>query len=299
MAYHYHIFGLNVSTPLPFLDIPQEKCNVPDITVHYGQVPTSLQDVRIKGVRYQAGNNELLLHIDNVARFHISKGSEITIERHPHASDHEVLLFFMGSAIGAILHQRRLLPLHGSAIACNNKGVIFSGPSGIGKSTLAAGFHKLGYTLLADDICAIKMSAENMPVIIPGFPRLKLWEDALKKLKQSQRDLKRVRLEQNFKKYFLPFENISTTCIPVSTVFVIRTTNINDFKIEQIGGSDKFDTVLANTYRHRFLEGIGEKKHHFKLGSELVKHASVYQITRPQKGFLLEELMDLVKGVLD
>ena len=83
--------------------------------------------------------------------------------------------------MGALLHQRNILILHGSAIKVNGESVIFVGPSGVGKSTLAAGFTKRGYPFLVDDVCALSVGC-NHPLVIPGFPRLKLWADTLKKI---------------------------------------------------------------------------------------------------------------------
>jgi len=54
----------------------------------------------------------------------------------------------MGSAMGALLRQRNILPFHGSYVEVDGEGVIFVGPSGIGKSAIAGGFHKRGFALL-------------------------------------------------------------------------------------------------------------------------------------------------------
>jgi len=111
----YHAFGLKIASAVPFLDMPQTEGS-PDVTIVYGKTPESLSDAKIKGVRYQAGPGEFLLRVDNVARYYVSNGDHILIERDPDAADEEILLFLMGSAMGALLHQRNILPLHGSAI---------------------------------------------------------------------------------------------------------------------------------------------------------------------------------------
>ena len=63
--------------------------------------------------------------------------------------------------MGAILMQRRLLPLHGSAIAINGKAYAIVGDSGAGKSTLASAFLNKGYQLISDDVIAVSLSQEN------------------------------------------------------------------------------------------------------------------------------------------
>ena len=57
--------------------------------------------------------------------------------------------------MGAILMQRKILPLHGSAIAIDGKAYAIVGDSGAGKSTLASAFLKRGYQLLSDDVITV------------------------------------------------------------------------------------------------------------------------------------------------
>ena len=290
----YHAFGLNILSEAPFLDMPQTQ-GIPDVTIAYGKTPESLSAPKMKGVRYQAGPDEFLLQVDNVARYYVTNGSHILIEREPGAADEEILLFLMGSAMGAILHQRKILPLHGSAIAVDGEGVIFVGPSSIGKSTIAGGFHKRGYPLLSDDACAITAENGGEPHIIPGFPRLKLWADALKKLEKTRKGLDRVRFDQDFEKYFVPFDNACDKPTPVGSVFVLDTTNTDKFEVIPLKRGDKIDPIINHTYRPRFLEGLGGKKEHFKQCAAVAVRADVIRMTRPRKGFRLNELMDLVE----
>jgi hypothetical protein len=201
----------------------------------------------------------------------------------------------MGSAMGSLLHQRNILPLHASAVETNGEGVLFLGPSSIGKSTLAAGFGKRGRRLLADDVCAVTAKNGSAPSIIPGFPRLKLWHDALKKLKHGAKGLHRVRLDKDFKKYFVPFGHADNTPAPVRSIFILDKTNTDRFEAVQLKGVDKISPLITNTYRPRFLEGLGGKQEHFKQCAAVADKAVVTRITRPQQRFLLDELMDLVE----
>ena len=290
----YRAFGLNIDSEIPFLDMPRVEGH-PDVVVQHGKVPSEIPNAKIKGVRYQAGPGAFLLKVDGIARYYVTKGRRILIERDPGATDEEILLFLMGSAMGALLHQRNILPLHGSSIEVEGEGVIFVGPSSIGKSTLAGAFHKRGFALLSDDVCAVTAKNGGGPHIIPGFPRLKLWADALKKLQKGREGLNRVRLDQEFEKYFVPFNNVCDKPTLVRSVFVLATTNTDKFEIVPLKRGDKIDPILDHTYRPRFLEGLGGKKKHFKQFAAVAARAAVIRITRPRKGFRLDELMDLVE----
>jgi hypothetical protein len=197
--------------------------------------------------------------------------------------------------MGALLHQRNILPLHGSSVEVDGEGVIFVCPSSIGKSTLAGGFHKTGYSLLSDDVCFVTAAGGEKPRVIPGFPRLKLWANALKKLEEDRKGLNRVRLDQEFEKCFVPFDNPCGRPTPVRSGLVLEITNTGRFEIIRLKGGDKIDPIISNTYRPHFLEGLGGKEEHFKQCAAVAVKAAVTRITRPRKGFLLKELMELVE----
>jgi len=291
---HYHVFGLNIESEFPFLDIP-EISGSPDVKIRCGPVPNEIAGASFHGVRYQAAPGKFLLRVDHVARFYVTGGSTITVERHPDAVDEEVLLFLMGSAMGALLHQRNILPLHGSAIEASGGGTVFLGPSSSGKSTLAAGLQRRGYPILADDVCAVNALGGGVPEILPGFPRLKLWGDSLKWLDEDKLTLKRVRRDQSFDKFFIPFQQARRAPVPVKRVFILKHSNKPGFTLSELRGGDKLDPLIENTYRPRFLESLGNKEHHFLQCLAVANASRVFEVTRPRKGFHLNELMALVE----
>jgi hypothetical protein len=230
-----------------------------------------------------------------VARYYVSEGCRIVIAPEPGAEEERILIFLMGSAMGALLHQRGILILHAGAIEANGRSILFCGPSGIGKSTLAAGFHKRGYSFLADDVCAVAM-IDGKPSVVPGFPRLKLWADVLRKLDKDKDQLKSVRWVQGLEKYFLPVESLHKTPVAVQSVFVLGTTNADKIEITALKGGEKLNPIINNTYRLRFLNGLGGKKEHFRQCAAVAAEAAVYRAVRPMRHFLLDELMDVAEA---
>ena len=75
-----------------------------------------------------------------MARFLVNDGNEIVIDRDRSAGDIDISLFTINTPIGALLYQRGFLPMHASAIEVNGGCVIFTGVSGVGKSTILASF---------------------------------------------------------------------------------------------------------------------------------------------------------------
>ncbi len=198
---NYMAYGLRIASELDCPELTPDVSETPDVVIRYGAVPENLPDATAKGVRYQVSPDQFLLKVDHVANYLVSGGREISIERAPESDDDSIRLFLLGSALGALLHQRELLPLHGSAIKVNDGVCVFVGLSGNGKSTVAAAFRQRGYQVLADDVCVVSIREDGLPLVIPGYPQLKLWADTLKKLEQSTKELRQVRpLRLSYKK---------------------------------------------------------------------------------------------------
>jgi hypothetical protein len=68
----------------------------------------------------------------------------------------------------AVASSSRFLPVHAAAVSFAGKAVLVPGPSGTGKTTLAAGLVKSGCTYLTDEVVAIERSTgEVVPYMKP------------------------------------------------------------------------------------------------------------------------------------
>lgn len=68
--------------------------------------------------------------------------------------------------------------LHATAVLTTHGVCAFIGPSGTGKSTLAASFLFAGYPVLSDD-CLILHKDGGQILATPAYPGVRLWDDAL------------------------------------------------------------------------------------------------------------------------
>ncbi len=294
-TYSYSAFGLTLTSELacPFL-FPAQPDRPVDVHIRMGSVPAELDAPTAKGVLYQARPNQFLMRLDDVAAFLVSDGNEIIIERAPQATDDEVLLFLFGSAIGALLHQRGTLVMHASAIETERGAVLFVGHSGNGKSTTAAALHKRGYRILADDICPLALDDNGNPVALPGFPQLKLWADTAQKLAHETDGLRRVR-PQLEKFGLLVHDEFVNQPLPLHAIYHLTNNNKKEFKLEPIEDSRRFNIILFNTYRKRFMDGLEMRADHFKLATTAGKTARMRRVTRPSAPFMLDELVELLE----
>ena len=67
--------------------------------------------------------------------------------------------------------------LHATAVLTPQGVCAFTGVAGVGKSTLAASFHLAGYPVLSDD-CLVLSQDGNAILATPGYPGVRLWDDA-------------------------------------------------------------------------------------------------------------------------
>ncbi len=289
----YTAFGLTIASALECPGLLRGE-GAPDVAIRYGQVPTTLGNVRDRGVAYEVNHSCFLLYPRHIARYLVSAGTDIVIERGQNGRDEDLRIFLLGSVFGALLHQRGILPLHGSAIEASRGAVVFTGLSGCGKSTVAAAFQKRGYRVLADDICPVSFDADGTPRAFPAYPQLSLWTDAAEYLHQNVTALRRVRV--NLEKYAVPLRSaFSTQPLPLSAVYELATTNSRTFTLTPLRGKEKLTLLVHNTYRKQWLRGMGKTAANFQQCAAASQYVNVSRVVRPQYPFLVDELVDLIE----
>jgi len=185
--------------------------------------------------------------------------------------------------------------LHGSAVQIGGQGVLFTGASGIGKSTLAAAFYEKGYRILTDDVCAVSVDEQGMTSVIPGFPGVKLCKDTAEwfgrdiwGLEPVKRDVEKFRVAAG--------ENFFDSIVPLNEIYILNAADIQNIDIKEVKGLRRLEAVIKNTYRYHFLQAQGVKSLHFQQCAAVADKASVYTVQRPQSGFLLDELVSAIEG---
>jgi len=296
LPYHYYAFGLNIESEIECPLLIAGDGSAPDLVVRLGSVPHELEQARERGAFYQISTGRLLLKIDHVACYLVSDGCEIIVEPHPTASEKDVRLFLLGSAMGALLHQRGVWPLHGSAVASRSgaAAALFVGARGIGKSTLAGVFHKRGFQVLSDDVCAITTGNDGTLQVWPAIPRIRLWTDSVVKLGGEPKQLTRTR--DALEKYEFPLRRFGHDPMAIKAVYALYMSDDQEaVHLMPLKGYDKIQELTLNTYRLHFLTGMRLAPQHFQQAQALARQARVVRITRPPQPFLLDELADIIE----
>lgn len=84
---------------------------------------------------------------------------------------------YLNQVMPLALSRHGKLVLHASAVDLEGDCVAFVGPSGRGKSTLAASFASSGTAFLTDDGLQIEWRHQEL-MVVPSHPSIRLWEDS-------------------------------------------------------------------------------------------------------------------------
>jgi hypothetical protein len=273
----YQVFGLMVRSEIQLPELfPTTEKGDPDVTIRRASFTEVMSEPGL-----QADRSGLVLTIPDVARYRIEGGREIVVDSEPEVPERNVRLYLLGSAFGALLHQRGLLPLHANAIEIEGKAIAFMGASGSGKSTLAAWFHDRGYRIIADDVCVVGFG-EGRPYAAPGLPRLRLWKEALEASGRKSADYHRAwEGSEQWDKFDVPLGQLSVVgeARALSAVFLLKTTE--QFEIRPVVGARAAQALIENTYRGRTVRAAGEPRLHWESCLRVAQDVPLFELRRP------------------
>lgn len=257
----YSAYGLSIqSKDLYLSSLPNTQEN-PQIFIEYGNVPNSLQNSRLNGIRYWLKEKEYLLKVDGVAKYYVCNGEKIIIEPFPGSIEEDILVFLYSSVFGALLIQRGCLVLHGSACEINGRACIFLGRTGLGKTAFTAAMYQKGYSVICDEICAVRI-IEGIPQVLPGIPRLSLWGDTINKLGMDVKELDSIR--PSIQKYKLDVsDRFSSKPVRPEIVVILESNNEIEFRHKTVLGGEKIENIINQTYRFDYLEAVNKKSENF------------------------------------
>lgn len=302
-GYRYSAYGLAIESTfeipemLPAVEPPKAE---PDVVIRRGEVPTELDGPIGRGVASQSTADEMLLTIEDVGRYLVSKGCRITVDPDEVASDHDVRVFLLGTCLGALLHQRGAFVLHASGIGTPEGAVLFAGHSGAGKSTLLAELMRRGHKMMVDDVSAITPDADNggRLVVMPSYPRTRLWSDAAAHFDIDTSNLHQTRSHMDKFERQLP-DQFWDRPAPLRKIYCLGAWSRDYPDLAPIEAMHVVPLMVENTYRQLFLDPFGMRERHFGMLSEIARNVPVSWAIRPTDSFRVSELADMVLADLE
>lgn len=231
--------GWRVASALPLPDLLPwtGEDRAPDLMIRLGPVPERLADLTVDLPRLQvAAGGACRIAVPEVATYLVAPdGDGVTVAPAPGAVSADIRLFLLGTVFAALCYRRGLVPLHASCVRVDGRAVALAGASGIGKSTLAAALLRRGHAVLTDDVTVVDTTRPGGPLVLPTFPRLRLWRDAMARLDFPTEGAERSRVAAE--KFHQPLHgSFCAEPLPLSAVFHLES---------PIGGAERIPRRLT------------------------------------------------------
>jgi len=291
MMYVYEAYGLGIHSvmPLPEL-VPLAEANA-DVVLKTEKIDWSPTEYWVSFT-----DDEVYLCWEELGKFRVKGGSEVIVDQLPAVDESLIRLPLLGTVLAVLLHQRGLLVLHASAVEIDGRGFAILGAKGAGKSTTAAMLYSRGHTLIADDIVAIDLSDPNRPMLLPGFPQLKLLPDAVVTSLGDNPDQLRALVNGQPKRARPVLERFSKGPVPLSDVFILS--DGPEPKLTHLKPQEAILQLIAHSYMARFggelLKGAVAERH-LQQCSLLVQRVELHRLDRPN----MLELLGTTAGLVD
>jgi len=284
MTASYRVFGLDIRFPREVPTLRGARIDgsaIPDVEVVFAPVQALPVMETVNEDLDVAWNAEgLTIAVDEVGRFLVRGGRTIVADPCPTANEAEIDLYLAGSVMGAVLHQRGILPLHCNAFACGEAAVLLCGDSGAGKSTLAAWFEARGRPLLTDDVCAVTFAPGGRAIGHPGIPRLRLWDDALEAMDRRAQQACAVPWAKG--KFELEMTHARAVApLPIAAIYHLSECEEGAaFAITPLSGLAAADAITSSIYRRRLGDLVGRGPGYLRDAVRLAMSLPVFRAER-------------------
>lgn len=222
--------------------------------------------------------------------------------------------YLLGPVLGLLMRLRGVTCLHASAVAFGDCSVVFVGPAGAGKSTTAAAFATRGFSVLSDDIVALSLAShfdvptERVPAaavgvpgvasfrVLPAYPHLCLWPDAIKSLFGSDGHFPRLAPEWEKQKVVLGSSGMRFEAreLPLAAIYLFAERAAEDApRVAPAPRKMALLTLLANTYANNLLD-VTLRAEEFSVLDRLVTSVPVRLLTAHNHPERIEQLCNVI-----
>ena len=286
----YRIFGVTLESDFPLPELTK--------TTRFDGCPSEKIFLRKSNFRFEIPRREWIL--SRGLAYWMSPSCRFGIVRSPLAGDFKVDFFkrvidwspsqkksprlantlASGKVLGFLLsHLQSSIVLHASVLALGGKAVGFLGPSGVGKSTLAASFLNQGHPLLSDDLAVIRKREDHF-LLQPGPPTIRLWPETDRRLNRFHLNGDRVYPETEKKLFRLghgmPWRFLSKPIVLGSLYFLARKRR-GGIQIERLAQKEALIDLHCNLY-NQVVEAPKVRERQFKIAAELVQKVPVKRL---------------------
>lgn len=277
---HYRAFGLTLRSDLTLPELlAAPACSHADVSIV--QVPRlpPLPDLPRITAQVAADARTFRFEAAGIADFEAHDGTTISVCPASPSDPAAVRAHLLGSVMGALLHQRGVLPLHASVVAIGQRAVAFTGSSGAGKSTLALALQQRGHATIGDDLCAMCFDRET-PVTSTGVTRLKLWAPSLHAAGERTDGLEPIAARHD--KYHWPASTpAEDVTLPLAAIVQLGWSD-SSVTAAPLKGAEAVGALVSNTFRGVLVEPMGIGPAHLARCAAVARAVPVMLLRRPR-----------------
>ena len=272
----YKFFGLHFKSDLDLSAIGCKKNHGQNFDV---RISLKKNPPKLSNCEYSIGEKYSFFNKKNIALYEVIDGSKINIYPSKNYSTYLAAETLLNFPLALCMAQRGYLVLHASTAYKENKCVTFSGKSHSGKSTIAYGLKKYGWSIISEDITVI--DPDEM-TILPSYPYIKLSDEAKDRL--FMQDLKELQKINKSRTGYLMNQNIS---VKPRAQYIFFLDWMNKIDINEIG----IDDVLKNLCKYSFISGsINDSKKILKL----IGNCTFHSLKRPKNFVSIKQISNLL-----
>lgn len=303
MRYRYRIYGLKVESELEISEAYKEcaadrgSVAKADVQVRLADMPQKVkQSIKIDGRTGNMlikGEDFVFFRIKDVADY-LVQTSEIRVSAFCEVTLHPVRTFLLGTAFGIWMIMNNIVALHGGAAGKDKEGIIITGESGAGKSTITNKLLSNGWKFVADDVCALTVSAQGVHINM-AYPQQKLCRDAALNMGYRTDDL--IYIDENRDKFAVRLKDgYLSEGAAFSQLYEICFSDTEELRITRLDGIEKLQAVTRNIYRREATFDIWGSipPQYFKNCLEITKNIDVYRVERPRGRDTVEDIMRFI-----
>lgn len=243
--------GADVRIRLKDSEFPSESPDAPS-DFRYSNVNSDAGGQLNLRVRMLAGGQYYGFFYGDGAGFAVEReGREVRADWPANYTLEDACTYLLGPVLAFVLRLRGVTCLHASAIVIENRAIALIG-AGAGKSTTAAGFAKMGFPVLSDDVVVLTDGGDSL-LVQPGYPRLNLWPDSVRELFGSEEALPRI--TPTWDKRYLQLNphgdyRFQAGPLPLGGVYILgdRDASLTEPAFEDLTGNGALMLLLANGY---------------------------------------------------
>lgn len=294
MSRKYRAFGMVIESEFPIAQVPVlEGEETPDVVIR----AADLSGYAIPEDVFAVTPDSVMFQIEAIGNFRVTNGDLVEVDVKKETTDDYLAIFLMGSCMGAILHQRGLVPIHGSCVTNGHRSVIITGDSGAGKSTLASEFLHHGWKLLTDDVSVLK-NLEGVPEVQSSYPSQKLWKDTLDQYSEEKKDIHSLYARGDSNKFGVSVENVFFSgTAPLSLIVRLLPAEF-ETTLEPMNGFAKVDQLMRNTYRS-YMIAEENRQRHFQRCVNLSQKIPMALVVREIGVPCADKLYELITNYLE